>query len=88
MKDKYGYSAEINGYLAGKNGYSVEKSCYFLSFYMTSTRKSNKTTIFKKYELFSEKMSINIVFMVSKYTIQALADFSFVRNVFLNRVFV
>ena len=50
-----GYLAEINGYLSEKNGYSAEKSCYFHSFYKTSTRKLNKNTYFEKYETFSEK---------------------------------
>ena len=38
-----------DGYPAEKNGYRVEKSCYFSSFYMTSTRKLHKITNFEKY---------------------------------------
>ena len=45
-----------NGYPAGKkwlpgekNGYPVEKSCYFLLFYNTSMRKLIKITILEKY---------------------------------------
>ena len=55
LAGKNGYLAEINGYLSEKNGYSAEKSCYFNSFYKTSTRKLNKNTYFEKYETFSEK---------------------------------
>ena len=44
-----------NGNWAEKNGYSVVKSCYFLLFYNTSTRKLNKITILEKYCHFREK---------------------------------
>jgi len=43
--EKNGNWVEKNGNWAEKIGYPVVKSCYFLLFYNTSTRKLKKITI-------------------------------------------
>jgi len=53
--EKNGNLAEKDGNWVEKNGYPVVKSCYFLFFYNTSTRKLNKITILEKYCHFREK---------------------------------